>query len=57
MTNKDFYPPNENPRRADSDCPLGGFSGDEDFYLDYVESLTEGDIRPIVLKDYNEDEK
>lgn len=26
----------------------------DDFGLDYAESLTEGDLRPIVIKDYAE---
>lgn len=45
-----------NWENAASGLPLGGFSGDEDFYLEYVESLTEGDIRPIVIQDYKEEE-
>ena len=42
-------------KMLDPALPLGGFTGDEEFYLEYVESLTEGDIRPIVIKNYVEE--
>lgn len=57
MNNKDFYPVKKTPEGVDNISPLGGFTGDEEFYLEYVESLTEGDIRPIILKNYIEGEK
>ena len=57
MNDDDFYPDKNKPEGAGNACPLGGFSGDEDFYLEYVESLMEGDIRPIILKSYIEGEK
>ncbi len=59
MTNnfKKDFPHDKNPQSAGSACPLGGFTGDEEFYLEYAESLTAGDIRPIVIKDYVEEEE
>ncbi len=58
--NKNF-PHDKYPQSAGSACSLGGFTGkftgDEDFYLEYAESLAAGDLRPIVIKDYVEEEK
>jgi len=35
---------------------INGFKGDEKFYIAYCESLTEGDLRPILLDDFNAEE-
>lgn len=37
--------------------PLSAFTGDENFCLEYAESLAEGDLRPIVIKDYVEEKE
>lgn len=62
MTNdfEDFekdFPHNKTPQSAGFACSLGGFTGDEDFYLEYAESLTVGDIRLLVIKNYVEEKE
>ncbi len=55
MTNKKSLPREKTLQNADYESVLEGFTGDEDLYLEYAESLTAGDIRPIVIKDYVEE--
>lgn len=37
--------------------PLGGFNNEENFCPEYGESLVEGDIQAIVIKDFNKEDE
>lgn len=45
----------DNTFKKPKGAPFGGFTDDENFCPEYGESLVEGDIRPLIIKDFNEE--